>query len=106
MAMTGWKKVLVTSVLLAAAGVLACVAALFDIWVPQGSLLAFVLALPFLAAAVIGIMFGFIKACDTCEDWLQRRRERLFGERAEKDRGGAAIDHSQRSPREGVVAWT
>jgi hypothetical protein len=103
MSVPGWKKALVTSVLLAAAGVLACVAALFDVWVPQGSLLAFVIALPFLALATIGIMVGFIKVCEKGEDLLQSRRDRLWGGKNEgQERAGVPTDPHRRSPR---AAW-
>jgi hypothetical protein len=86
---------------LAAAGVLACVAALFNIWVPRGSLLAFVLALPLLALAIVGIMFGFIKACEKCEDWLHGRRDRLFGvDMEDEDHSDVPVDPRQRTPRD------
>ena len=74
MSMPAGNRVLITSVVLAAAGVLACVASLFNAWVPKGSLLAFVVALPLLALAIIGVMVGFVKA-EKCEDWLHGRRD-------------------------------
>jgi hypothetical protein len=73
------KRVLVISIALAAGGVLACVAALFNVLVPKGSLLAFFAALVPLALAIIGVMVGFVNACEKCEDWLHGRRDRLFG---------------------------
>ena len=93
MSMPAGKRVLVTSIALAAAGVLACIAALFDALVPKGSLWAFFAALVPLALVIIGILFGFVKACEKCEDWLHGRRDRLFGvEKDDQDEPVAPVD--------------
>ncbi len=95
------KRVLAVSMALAAAGVLACVAALYNIWVPKGSLVAFVVSLPLLALAVIAVMVGFVKACEKCEDWLHGRRNRLFGVGGDDEEPlNVRVDPRQRTPRD------
>ena len=94
------KRVLAVSMALAAAGVLACVAALYNIWVPKGSLAAFVVSLPLLVLAVIAVMVGFIKTCEKCEDWLHGRRDRLFGIGGDEEHSNVRVDPRQRTPRD------
>jgi hypothetical protein len=65
-----WNKVLAISFVLAAAGILACIAALFDNLVPKGSLLAFLAAMIPLGLLIVGILIAFVWLCDKCEDYF------------------------------------
>ena len=68
-----WNKTAWRSALrLAAAGILACIAALLDNFVPQGSLLAFSPRWLPLGWRSLGVMVGFAWVCDKCEDLLER----------------------------------
>ena len=70
-----WNKVLAISFILAAAGILACIAALFDNLVPKGSLLAFLAAMIPLGVAIIGVLIAFAWFCDKCEDYFYGTKE-------------------------------
>lgn len=67
------NRLLVTSLALAAAGLLTCVALLLDVLMPRGSLMAF-LGVLFTAGIAIGaVMASFAWTCDKFDD--KRRRE-------------------------------
>jgi hypothetical protein len=70
-------KMLVVSLCLAGAGILACVGALFDGFVSGGSIMAFLAATVPLGLAIIGVLLGFAWVCDKCETYLRRRADRL-----------------------------
>jgi hypothetical protein len=72
-----WEKTIVISMILGTAGILACVAAIFNIDVPKGSLTAFLAAIIPLGLAIIGILVGFTWVCDKCNDYFKRRSNRL-----------------------------
>jgi hypothetical protein len=80
----GWNRIFAISLCLAAAGGLACLAALYNIVVPRGSFVAFLAATVPLGIAVVGVLLGFIWLCEQCEDYLSRRAERRFGAEPDK----------------------
>ena len=73
-----WKLITISSAL-AAAGVLACVAALFDAFMPKGSLTAFLAGIALLGLLVTGVLIGYTWACDKCESYFNGRLDRLLG---------------------------
>jgi hypothetical protein len=73
-----WNKMIVVSVSLAAAGMLACVAALVDALAPKGSALGFAAAMVAVGAAIALVVSGYVWVCDRCEDYLSRRTNRLL----------------------------
>jgi hypothetical protein len=74
-------KMLVVSLCLAGAGVLACIGALFDGLVSGGSIMAFLAATVPLGLVIVGVLIGFAWACDKCETYLRRRADRLAQKR-------------------------
>ena len=64
---------LAVSLSLAAAGILACVGALFDSLVAEGSIMGFLAATVPLGLAIVGVLVGFVWLCDKCESYLTRR---------------------------------
>lgn len=66
---------LVVSLSMAAAGILACTAAVYDSFVPKGSLLAFLATLLPLALLVAGIIAVFVWLCERFESDSERRDE-------------------------------
>jgi hypothetical protein len=74
----GRNKLIVISFSLAAAGMLACIAALYDMFVPKGSVVAFLAAIIPLGAAILVVMAAFTWACDKCEDYLSGHLDRLL----------------------------
>ena len=71
------NKMLVVSLSLAAAGMLACMGALFDGLVSGGSIMAFLVATVPLGLGIMGVLLGFVWVCDKCESHLSRRADRL-----------------------------
>lgn len=69
------NKMLVVSLCLAAAGILACIAAVYDSFVPKGSLLAFVATMFPLGLLVAVIIVGFVWLCERFESYSPPRRE-------------------------------
>jgi hypothetical protein len=62
-----WNKLIAASSALAAAGVLACAAALLDAFMPKGSLAAFLASMALLGLLVTGVVIGFTWVCDKGE---------------------------------------
>ena len=71
----------VVSFCLGAAGILACLGALFDSLVAQGSIMAVLAATVPLGLAIVGVMMGFAWVCDKCEGYLNRRADRRAARR-------------------------
>jgi hypothetical protein len=67
------NKMLVVSLSLATAGILACLGALFDSLVADGSILTFLAATVPLGLAIVGVLAGFAWLCDKCESYLRWR---------------------------------
>jgi hypothetical protein len=84
------EKTLVISLALAAAGILACVAALMDTVMPKGSTLAFFSTLAVLGLVVGAVLVAFTWLCDKCEAYFEARCDRT-GE-AGKPRSRFSID--------------
>lgn len=74
------NKMLVASLLLATAGILTCIAALFDIFVPKWSFLAFLGTLILLGLVVAGILGAFVWVCEKCDGYRKRRVDTLLNE--------------------------
>jgi hypothetical protein len=73
------QRLLATSVALAAAGILTCVACLLEVFMPHGSLAAFLASLVTAGIAVGAIMACFVWGCEKLErrkDTGQRRTAR------------------------------
>jgi hypothetical protein len=81
MSPSAWKRMLWLNFGLAGGGILACVAALLDFFVATGSILGFFATTVPLGLAVIAVLFGFLKACDKAEEYLDTRTDRLLGMR-------------------------
>ena len=69
------NKMLVVSLSMAAAGILACIAAVYDSFVPKGSLLAFLATMVPLGLLVAGIIVVFVWLCEHFESSPERRDE-------------------------------
>jgi hypothetical protein len=69
------NKMLVVSLSLASAGILACIAAVYDSFVPKGSLLAFWVTMVPMGLLVAGIVAGFVWLCERGERYSERRSE-------------------------------
>lgn len=82
-----WNKMLALSFILAAAGILACVAALFDNLVPKGSLLAFLAAVIPLGVVIVGVLIAFAWFCDKCEDYFYGAKDEAKEEPQAKSTG-------------------
>ena len=67
------NKMLMVSLSMAAAGILACMAAVYDSLVPRGSLVAFLATMFPLALLVAGIVVSFVWLCEHFETSSQRR---------------------------------
>ena len=70
------NKMVSASFALAAAGIVACLAALFDNLVPKGSLLAFLVAVIPLGLAIAALLVGFTWLCDRLEDTLHGSKDK------------------------------
>ena len=68
-----WNKLIAASSALAAAGVLTCGAASFDVFLPKGTLTAFLASMALLGLLVSGVVIGFTWACDRYESHAQER---------------------------------
>jgi hypothetical protein len=69
------NKMLVVSLSLASAGILACIAAVYDSLVPKGSLLAFWVTMVPMGLLVAGIVGGFVWLCERFERYSLPRSE-------------------------------
>jgi hypothetical protein len=69
------NKMLVVSLSLAAAGMLACIAAVYDSFVPKGSLVAFFATMLPLGLLVAGLVVVFVWLCERFESTPERRDE-------------------------------
>jgi hypothetical protein len=69
----GSNKLIAMSVAMAAAGILACAAALFDVFIPQGSIVGLCIRMTLLGVAVAGGVVGYTWVCDKCESYLSGR---------------------------------
>lgn len=102
------NKLISVSFALAAAGVLTCVAALLDVFVPSGSLVGFLARMALLGLAVIVTVIGYAWACDQCESYVDERIEQLAhhgrSKRSEAASPWAAVHRQSREsegPRDG-----
>ena len=86
-----WNKLIAASSALAAAGVLACGAALFDAFMPKGTLTAFLASMALLGLLVSGVMIGFTWACDRYES---HARERIIDSIRPLEAAGRTTDHA------------
>ena len=73
-----WNKLIAVSSALAVAGVLACAAALLDVFIPRGSLVGFFTRMALLGFAVTGAVIGYTWVCDKCESYFNGRLDRLL----------------------------
>jgi hypothetical protein len=68
-------KLITVSCSLAAGGILACLAALFNTLVLSRSTVEFLVGLVALPVMIAIIVMGFVALCDGCEDFLHTRRQ-------------------------------
>ena len=61
---------------LAAAGVLVCVAAILDVFIPTESLVGFLIRMALLGVAMTGVVTGYIRLCDKCDGHVKERLDR------------------------------
>jgi hypothetical protein len=73
-----WKKLIISSFALGAAGMLTCVAALLSDLVPTWSILAFIAVLIPLGLIIVGILAAFVWICDKCEDYFGGRIDKML----------------------------
>ena len=73
-----WNKFIAVSSALAGAGVLACAAVILDVFMPKGSLAAFLTSMALLGLVVTGVVIGYAWACDKCESHFSGRLDRLL----------------------------
>jgi hypothetical protein len=83
---------------MAAAGILACAAALGDVFMPRGSLAGFLTGMVLLGLAVAGVVIGYTWLCDKCESYFNGRLDRLL-DRRKLNRNDAANPGAAVSPR-------
>jgi hypothetical protein len=72
-----WNKSIAISSALAAAGVLACAAAILEAVMPRGSLVAFLASTALLGLVVAGGAIGYAWVCEKCEGYFEGRLDRL-----------------------------
>jgi len=84
------------STALAAAGVLACAAAILDAFIPKGSLAAFLANIALLGLAVTGVLIAHTWACDKCESYFNGRLDRLLSMGKPELRRHVPIDKEQK----------
>ena len=98
-----WNKLIAISSALAAAGVLACAAALLDVFIPRGSVLGFLTRMAVLGIIVIGAVIGYTWVCDKCESYFNGRLDRLLNgskpNRNDAVNPGAAVSPRPTEPR-------
>jgi len=82
-----WNKVIVSSFALGAAGILTCISALLSVLVPTWSVLAFIAVLVPLGVAIVGVLAGFVWLCDKYEEYIDRKKNNLLGEKGEESGG-------------------
>jgi len=70
------NRLLLTSLALAAAGILTCVACAIDVVFPRGSLLAFLGWMVAAAIAIAAIMIGFAWSCEKVDEFGQSHRNK------------------------------
>jgi hypothetical protein len=73
-----WKKTIVISFVLGAAGILTCIAALLSDLVPTWSILAFIAVLIPLGLVIVGILAAFVWICDKCEDYFGNHIDKML----------------------------
>ena len=73
----GWNKVVAMSLVLASAGILACLARFFDNYVPKGSWLALLAAAIPLGLLILGLLACLAWGCDKCEGYWDHSAEKL-----------------------------
>jgi hypothetical protein len=73
-----WNKSIAISAALAAAGVLACAAALLNAFVPRGSLVAFLASTALLGLVATGVAIGYVWVCEKSEGYFEGRLDRLL----------------------------
>jgi hypothetical protein len=83
-----WNKLIVVSLGLAVVGVLMCAVALLDVFIPRGSIVAFLASMAILGLIVAGVVIGYTWACDKCEAYFNGRLDRLLS-RGKPNRGDA-----------------
>lgn len=72
-----WKNTLAISITLAAGGILSCIGAILETFMPKGSPVAFLAMMILLGLAVGGVLVGFAWVCEKCEGWLSKRFDRV-----------------------------
>jgi hypothetical protein len=72
-----WNKLIAISWALAAAGVLACIGALVNVFVPHASLLGFLFWIAVLGIAVLGIVIAYAWVCNKSHSTFDERIDRL-----------------------------
>jgi hypothetical protein len=70
------NRLLVTSLALAAAGILTCVACLLDVLFPRGTLLAFLGWMAAAGVAIAAIMISFAWSCEKVDDHNRAPRQK------------------------------
>ena len=100
-----WNKLIVVSLGLAVVGVLMCVMALLDVFIPRGSLVGFLTKMTLLGFAVIVAAIGYAWVCDKCESYFNGRLDRLLnGSKLKRsDEGNLRAVVSQRPTEPRVV---
>ena len=73
-----WNKLMTVSSALAAAGLLACAAAILDVIMPKESLAGFLTSMALLGLVAAGVLIGYTWACDRCESYFNGRLDRLL----------------------------
>ncbi len=101
------NRLLLTSLALAAAGILTCVACLLDVYLPRGSLVAFLGWLFTAGVAIVAIMVSFAWTCEKVDDKNRTRQRQAehyavdWSRAVTSARGGRAavlFDRSSRTP--------
>ena len=69
-------KMITVSCAFAAAGILACVAALFNVLVPSGAVLRLAIGMVVLPVMITIAVVGFVGLCDGCEGFLNARKRK------------------------------
>ncbi len=72
-----WKNTLAISSILAAGGILSCLGALLEIFMPKGSPVAFLGTMILLGLAVAAVLVGFAWVCEKFEGHFDGRPDRL-----------------------------
>lgn len=77
----GWSKLIGVSLALAVAGILTCVGAILDVYIPGRSQLGSLGRVALIAFAVTATVIGYTWVCDKSENYLNGRLQRLLSTR-------------------------